>query len=280
MGFPFRINHNTGGVRVTTGNTDSISVALEYLQENWSIREETGAHVNHIAESIAHILLTRPEEHDTLPEFGSQLFVILFEPNTYEFRQQAEAYFKFSTIRWEKRARVPEYAGEFSDYSGVRWKIDGRQVDLGICPVLVMIDFIPKQVPGNLVIPFVTDRAARFEEYKPGSIDTFGHDYVSRYKGLDPAAIGEFSYLRFPRYAPAAFSQTDQYYTVRKGDTWLLLSWRFYGDIRYWYILARLYLTDNAEDGRSIMSMLPDPPVGSVLRVPSRASVLAGIANA
>jgi len=39
-------------------------------------------------------------------------------------------------------------------------------------------------------------------------------------------------------------------------------------------------LTDNAEDGRSIMSMLPDPPVGSVLRVPSRASVLAGIANA
>jgi len=280
VGFPFRVNNSTGGVMVTSGNTDSISVALEYLQENWSIREDTNPQVNHIAESIAHILLTIPGEHDTLPEFGSSLFLILFEPNTYEFRQQAEAYFKFSTIRWEKRARVPDMVDQYSSFSGVRWKIDGRQVDVGICPVLAMVDFIPNQVPGNLVIPFVTDRAARSQEYNPGAIDSAGHDYISRYKNIDVTAYCENTYLRFPRYGYVPFSPTDTYYTVGKGDTWLLLSWKFYGDIRYWYFIARLYVSDNSTSDRSIMSPLADPPVGAILRIPDRAVLLTGIANA
>ena len=82
IGFPFRLSSSTGGVVVTQGTTDSISVALQYLQDNWTIREDAAPSTNHIAEAIGHILLTRPTEHDTLPEFGSRLFFILFEPDT------------------------------------------------------------------------------------------------------------------------------------------------------------------------------------------------------
>jgi len=280
VGFPFRVNPSTGGLLVTTGNTDSISVALEYLQESWSIREETDPQVNHNAESIAHILLTIPGEHDTLPEFGSNLFLILFEPNTYEFRQQAEAYFKFSTIRWEKRARVPEYIENYSSYSGVRWKIDGRLVDLGVCPVLVMIDFIPNQVPGNLVIPFVTDGAARASEYPVGSLSPAGHDYVSRYKDEQLSYRSGIRYSRVQKRLLVPYGTEDQYYVAKKGDTWLLLSWKFYGDIRYWYILARLYVSDNSDMDRSIISPLVDPPVGAILRIPPKPAILMELANA
>lgn len=108
IGFPFRLDPAGGGVVVSSGNDDNISVALQYINERWTIREDASEAVNHIAESIAHILLTRPMEHDTLPPFGSELFVMVFEPNDDFFRLEAEHHFKFSTIRWEKRARIPD----------------------------------------------------------------------------------------------------------------------------------------------------------------------------
>ena len=105
VSFPFRLNPK-GGVLVTEGNTDNLSVALSYLYEKWTIREKLQPFANHIAESIMHILLTVPEEHETLPEFGSYIFKILFEPNAYNFKLACSRYFVNSTRRWEKRARV------------------------------------------------------------------------------------------------------------------------------------------------------------------------------
>lgn len=291
IGFPFRLNPSTGGIIATSGNTDATSVALEYLQDSWSIRETVSPNVNHIAESIAHILLTRPGEHDTLPEFGSNLFVILFEPNTYEFRKLAETYFKFSTIRWEKRARIPENfevaggdgfdANRYGRFSGVRWSITGEQVDRGIMPVWVTVDFVTGQVPGNLVIPFVTDRVARSQEYAPGTFDAAGHDYVSRYRGNPGSVRDGIPYTRIMPYRRLEYASDDSYYTVIRGDTWLLLSWKFYGDIRYWYILARNYIADSAESGlsREHMDTLGDPPLSASLRVPSKKRILMGLVN-
>jgi hypothetical protein len=277
IGFPFRINPTTGGVVVTTGTTDMVSVALEYLQERWSIRESVPKNSNHIAESIAHILLTMPGEHDTLPEFGSNLFFILFEPNTYEFRQLAEVYFKYSTIRWEKRAFVPDKFDTFGydvneyrygRYSGVRWIADGRSFDLGIAPVWVTIDFIPNQVSGNLVLPFVTNREARLQEYRSSNVDSSGHDHTSRYFNHPQARFGKFIYTRINKCEYLSPGDGDTYYKVSEGDSWLTLSWKFYKDVRYWYVLARCYVYDNSYLDRSIISPLVDPPSGVVLRVP------------
>ncbi len=281
VGFPFRLSPSTGGVMVTTGNTDAISVALQYLQDNWTIREDAAPSTNHIAEAIGHILLTRPTEHDTLPEFGSRLFLILFEPDTNEFRQLAEAYFKFATVRWEKRARIPDTTSQFTSSSGVRWKIDGRNVDMGILPVYTYIEFITQQALGNLVLPFVTDRQARLQEYPSSVVDSNGHDYMSRYKGATRSYRDGSDYIRLRRYTPLPFSSGDTFHTVMRGDTWLLLSWRFYNDIRYWHILARCYVNDAANAGldRSYLNTLADPPIGTLLRVPSRTRILLETAN-
>ena len=278
-GWPFRLNPSTGGVMVTTGTTDAISVALQYLQDNWTIREDAAPSTNHIAEAIGHILLTRPTEHDTLPEFGSRLFLILFEPDTNEFRQLAETYFKFSTIRWEKRARIPDSVSQYSTSSGVRWKIDGRNIDLGILPVYTYIEFIAQQVKGNLVMPFVTGRQARLQEYPSNVIDDYMNDYQSRYKNGKVSARDGTSYLRLRSYPIIPLSSGDTYHNVIRGDTWLLISWRYYGDIRYWYILARCFVNDNLDADRSILSMIDDPPVGTMLRIPSRNRILQYVAT-
>lgn len=279
IGFPFRLNPSTGGVVTTAGNTDATSVALEYLQDSWSIRETVTPNVNHIAESIAHILLTRPGEHDTLPEFGSYIFMILFEPNTYEFRQIAEVYFKTSTVRWEKRAKVPDTFGhEYKDagYSGVRWKLTGRQADMGIAPMWVTIDFITGQAPGNLVIPFVTNRASRLQEYHSSNVDSNGHDHVSRYRGATRSFRNSHDYIRLQKYKPIPLSSNDSFYSVKRGDTWLLLAYKFYKDIRLWYYLARCYISDSADAGlgRVNMKTLADPLIGTMLRVPPKATIL------
>lgn len=268
VAFPFRIDENNGGVVVTDGNRDSTSVALQYLNEKWTIREVTNEGVNHIAESIAHILLTRPTEHDTLPEFGSDIFTIIFEPNTEEFRLAASHYFSFSTERWEKRARIPEDGG-------TTWYFEGQLADQGILPVVVRIRFITEQVEGNLVSPLVTPNEARAQEYPIVNPDSTGHDSYSRYYGQRPLTRDGELYIRLR--APYNFSQRrdDIFYQVKPKDTWLLIAWSVYGDIRLWHYIALAYAYDKAADGgdRSYMDTTGDPPLGEVIRLPSKARV-------
>jgi phage baseplate assembly protein W len=281
VAFPFRINPSTGGIQLSDGNTDASSVALEYLQDSWSIRETVATHVNHIAESIAHILLTRPGEHDTLPEFGSYLFTILFEPNSYEFRQQAEVYFSTSTIRWEKRAYIPEesnlndarYLANRS--GGIGWSLTGLQADRGIAPVWVGIDFIPQQKRGNLVKPFVNDRDARLQEYHSSSVDNNGHDHVSRYRGQQYVSASGNNHLRLRHVLPIRYSSADQYHVVTQGETWYSIAWKHYNDIRLWYKIAVSYISDNTDGDRSTLQMLAGPATGSLLRIPPIANILA-----
>ena len=267
VAFPFRIN-SKGGVQTTKGNADNTSVPLQYFNERWTIREDPAPKANHIAEGIAHILLTRRTEHDTLPEFGSDLFFMVFEPNTREFQLQAAHYLRFSTIRWEKRARIPEE-------QSIAFYFEGRTIDQGRLPMIARVEFITQQVEGNLVAPFVTPRQARLQEYQSNDFDSSGHDYESRYYG---ATVVERDGIRFNRFRKRKYysmQQDDEFYKVQYGDTWLLISHAQYGDIRYWPVLAEMYIQDLAADGatRSIMDPCPDPEPGQYIRIPSRTRV-------
>ena len=266
--FPFRLNGRTGGTQVTEGISDAVSVALQYISERWTIREDTGEKTNHIAEAIAHILLTIPTEHDTLPEFGSKLFMMLFEPNTLEFKLISEAYMRFAAARWEKRANVGE--------SGIQFGDNGPLTDEGILPMYAEIEFILNQVKGNLVSPFVSPRQARTQEYPSAQIDTGRHDLTSRYFGKTLAQRDGIWYNRLGNKKYYQKSDDDSYYRTATNDTWLLISWKHYSDIRYWPILAEIFVQDGAEADmpRDILDPCGDPPAGVMLRIPSQKRVL------
>lgn len=276
IAFPFRVDPVTGGVVVSAGRSDEISVGLAYLHDRWTMREHPPVVINHIAESIAHILLVAPGEHDTLPEFGSYLFNLIFEPNNLPLQFEANYYFEYSTIRWEKRAQVPPGRG-------VEWKFEGILTDRGELPVTVKVEFIVQQTEGNLVAPFVNPRQARTQEYDSAIIDVAGHDYESRYLGQDVLEYDGIQYVRLPRLAtPILPAADDQFYKVKLADTWLLISWELYHDIRFWWVIARMASEDNATLGasRDTMSTCGDPVPGTILRAPSRTRLLTQLSGA
>jgi hypothetical protein len=269
IAFPFRIDPATGGVVVTDGLDDQASVGLQYITERWSIRENTDVASNHIGESIAHILLTSPTEHDTLPAFGSKMREAIFEPNSIEFQLSFQFFLKHSTERWEKRAFVPEKGG-------VKWGKTPYLTDQGILPMLVDIQFLQQQAPGNMVAPFVTTRAARSQEYTPMQLDDHGHDYYSRYFKRASYDVDGTTCLRLknPRNIPLA--PDDVFYKVKHKASWLLISWEIFGDIRFSDLIAEIWVQDAAKAGasRKVMNITDPPPYGTVLRVPSKTRLL------
>jgi phage baseplate assembly protein W len=267
--FPFRSDPATGGVRVTEGSTDAPSVAFEYLADRWTIREPLPDEENHVAESIAHILLTRKGEHDTLPEFGSEMESILFEPNTEETKILAEHYFCESTRRWEKRAVVNEP-------EGVEWHDSPEGIDRHELAAILRPEFLRTQTRENLVAPFVTPRRARAAEYELGETDGGRHDWASRYYGRERFSIGAEVYSRILPQRPYPPREDDLFYEARPLDTWLLISWKQYDDIRFWSIIVDIHVQDAAERGesRDELENLADPEPGTWLRMPNRARLL------
>jgi len=273
ISFPFRINAATGGIQMSDGVTDAGTVDLAYLREDWTIREDITSPLNHVAESIAHILLTRPTEHDTLPEFGSELFHILFKPNSEEFRMLAQHYFTESTERWEKRAKI--------NNEGVEWRDTPAGVQRRELPVMVSPEFIKNQVEGNLVAPFVTSREQRTQEYALGTADAAGHDWTSRYYDQAVYEQNGVRYIRPRRLRPIPTVNDDSYYEVKLNDTWLLIAHEIYGDIRFHYKVSQMAMTDAAAAGlsRDYLDNTGNPTTGTLLRLPSRTRLLMEIAR-
>jgi phage baseplate assembly protein W len=275
LAFPLEIDPNRGGFRMTEGNADSVSVGLAYAPDRQTIREdpERDRH-NHIAEAIAHILLVRPGEHDTLPEFGSRQFTVINKPNNFETKNLLDTWVEVATKRWEKRARIPVP-------EGVQWHGTDRETDENIAPVRFLVEFIRNQVEANLVSPFVTPRQARAQEYPLGDIDSEGHDGCSRYNGMPAHEIEGIRFLRPRESVPLPPQSDDTFYEVKHGDTWLLISHRLYGDIRYWWAIADMFIEDAATAGMSIdaMDITSDPEPGTLLRCPSVARLLMEMAG-
>jgi phage baseplate assembly protein W len=263
-----RIDPITGGLQMTEGNAETVSVALEYVPDAYSIRRVPPHDpANHIAESISHILLVHPGERDWLPEFGSKLFYVVFDPNHWVSQNEFETWLEQATERWEKRARVPVADG------AVEWSPTGDGIDQGKLPVKFYVEFIRNQADKNLVAPFVTARQARGQEYSLGDPDAEGHDWMSRYYGMPAYIDGEVRFIREPLPAPLPPRSDDRFEETRLTDTWLLLAYRLYGDVRAWWAVAEMAIQDAAERGESwdAMDTCGDPEPNRFLRCPSEA---------
>ena len=271
LGWPVRMDSRTGGFQITEGQFDSVSVALSYISEQWTIKgynfKETA---NNIAEAIYNILLTNPNEHETLPWYFSKMQVAIFEPNTVEFQLLYAVYLSHASARWEKRAQIPQGA--------IQWGGYGLITDRGEAPLTASVQFITQQTPKNLVLPFVTERQSRIQEYPASVIDVNGCDLPSRYYNQSTYFTQDsYSYLRLRNQqilVPPA--PDDIYYTVKPLDTWMLIAWALYGEIRYWYYPFLAYMQDNTGEAATRDSMSPDidPTPGSLIRAPSTSRIL------
>lgn len=270
LAFPVAVSP-TGGLLVTEGNTDAAAVMLEYSSDRYSLREDiTGGRRNHIADAIANLLMTRPGEHDTLPEYGSRLEALIPDPNNIFTKQEFETWLEEATRRWEKRCNIPVP-------EGVQWGDTPELTDQNILPVKLLLQFLMTQIPGNLVAPFVTPRQARVQEYPLGEADANGHDWCSRYHGMEAYQSGGERYIRHRRTSPIPKRHDDIFYEAAYGDTWLLVSHKNYGDIRFWWIVSDCYVQDAAERGEprdDALDNTGDPEPGTLLRMPSRTRVL------
>lgn len=270
ISFPFRLNRNTGDIRVTSGQYEPVSVAAAWASEKWNMQyagilEDTA---NHVAESIYHILFTNRFEHESLPEFFSKIQYSLFEPNSAEFKLLFTSYLKHAVEKFEKRAKYPE--------NGVQWYSDGVATDRGELPLVAQIEFITQQHPRNMVAPFVTVRQARTEYYPASVIDDNGHDLVSRYYKRSAYYNEGFKYLRIFRNIDIPPAQDDSYYKVRPLDTWMLIAHVNLYDVRYWFYPYLCYIQDKALEGgtRDILNPNTEPTPGDIIRLPSRERIL------
>jgi len=271
IAFPLRLNPATGGLLVTEGRLDGAEIAVQYLPDGYTIRNEGFGAGNHVAESIAHILQVIPGERDTLPEFGSRIHDVLHDPNNVFTQQEYEVWVELATEKWEKRARIPIP-------EGVRWRTTAEEIDENKSIAMFSTEIILGQVPGNLVAPFVSERDARSQHYPLGETDSDGHDWCSRYRN-SPTVENEAGerYLRPRRSRPITMAPDDEWHKVQLGDTWLKIAHRIYGEFRLWWAIAETYYHDLVNQGAGIeesMDTLSDPEPGTILRVPSRTRVL------
>ena len=268
IAFPFRLNHK-GGVTITSGNLDTASVGYSFIEERFTTSDLFTPVSNHVAEAISHIILTRMGERDWLPEFGSKVDGILFDPNLVYTQQEFETWVQLASIRWEKRAfiQVPE---------GISWKSDSYSIDAGQLHATITPVVVPNQVPENLVAPFVTPRQARSAEYPLGASDKAGHDWLSRYRNSARSTIDGASSIPHRVAKKIPFAADDYYYEVKHLDTWMSISYKLYQDVRLNWVVADCHAQDAASEGlqRDTLNILSDPIPGSFIRTPSKTRVL------
>lgn len=77
---------------------------------------DTNTGTDRLHQSIYYILSTIPGERFFMPEFGSKLYLVLFEPNDYITSDLIQTYVKEALDRWEPRIEVisvdPQNIGE------------------------------------------------------------------------------------------------------------------------------------------------------------------------
>ncbi|MFQ5647486.1 MAG: GPW/gp25 family protein [bacterium] len=99
---------------------------------------------DHINESIRQILGTSPGERVMLPEFGSRLKELVFEPSNTVLKALAKVFVVDALKRWEKRIVVQD----------VQISEDSESIDNGVFAIHISYMVIKNQALGNLVFPF------------------------------------------------------------------------------------------------------------------------------
>lgn len=108
--------------------------------------------VERINQSIYHILSTRIGTRFFIPEFGSNLYKLVFEPNDYILKDLLIRYIAEALDRWEPRINNLTVAPDLEKHEN-------------IVPVYLTYTLINTNVQGNYVYPF------NREIYDPQSID-------------------------------------------------------------------------------------------------------------
>ncbi|MFQ5647266.1 MAG: GPW/gp25 family protein [bacterium] len=103
---------------------------------------------DHINESIRQILGTSPGERVMLPEFGSRLKELVFEPNNTVLKALAKVFVVDALSEWEKRIVVQD----------VQIAEDPDSIDNGLFAIQISYVVIKNQVAGNLIFPFYVEK--------------------------------------------------------------------------------------------------------------------------
>lgn len=110
-----------------------------FNEANGRVRTNTG--IERINQSIRHILLTRIGERFFVPEFGSRLHELIFEPNDEVLRDLLKLYIDDALRKWEPRIKVLEIEPIIKDYDNT-------------VPVNITYNLINTNVTYNYVFPF------------------------------------------------------------------------------------------------------------------------------
>lgn len=94
-----------------------------------------------INQSINHILSTRIGTRFFLPDFGSKLYTLIFEPNDFILYDLLKRYIKEALEKWEKRINNIIVEPVVEQYDNV-------------VPVYITYTLINTNVTGNYVYPF------------------------------------------------------------------------------------------------------------------------------
>lgn len=140
------------------GNGMSVSKVFDKLHLNTSVISGT----DKIHDSIYTILSTKIGERFMLPEFGSKLHLVLFEPNNYIFKDLVQFYVKDALSKWEKRIEVMDVK--------VVTEVEGN-----IVPIEITYQITNSNIIDTYVYPFNITREGNPSIYRQGDIhpDTY-----------------------------------------------------------------------------------------------------------
>ena len=113
--------------------------------------------IDKINDSIYNILSTRIGERFMVPEFGSDLYKLIFEPNTAIFRDLADFYVRQALAKWEKRIQVLKVNVKVIEYDNV-------------VPIEIYYRVVNTNMTSTYVFPFNVNKEGNPESYEQGTI--------------------------------------------------------------------------------------------------------------
>ena len=113
--------------------------------------------IDKIQDSIYNILSTKVGERLFLPEFGSRLYMLVFEPNNAIFADLADFYIRDALGKWEKRIQVTDVS--------VLTEQEGN-----IVPIEISYQITNSNIYDTYVFPFNKTIYGEPEIYEQGTI--------------------------------------------------------------------------------------------------------------
>lgn len=134
---------------------NGLSTSNTFNPSTYSTNSVTG--MDKIRDSIYTILSTKVGERFFLPEFGSRLYLLLFEQNNAVFADLADFYIRDALAKWEKRIEVTNVKVNIVE--------DGNTV-----PIEISYKVTKSNVYDSYIYPFHRNEFGEPEMYEQGTI--------------------------------------------------------------------------------------------------------------